>query len=256
MSTLEIRQLPVLSDNYVYLIRCRATGVAAAIDPAEADSVLRALESLGWTLSYILNTHHHFDHTGGNEAVKAATGCQVVGWAADSDRLPGFDLGVSDGETFAIGKAEARIIGTPGHTRGHVSYWFPDSQALFCGDALFSVGCGRLFEDSAAVMWDSLTKLRALPGETKVYCAHEYTQSNITFALSVDPRNPALRARAAQVDALRAEDKPTIPSLLGDEVATNPFLRADDPGFQKALDMVGADPAEVFAATRTRKDRF
>ncbi|ABC24065.1 hydroxyacylglutathione hydrolase [Rhodospirillum rubrum] len=256
MSTLDIHQIAVLSDNYIYLVRCRATGACAVIDPSLAEPVLAAAESLGWTITHILNTHHHYDHTGGNEEIKAATGCEIIGFAGDAHRLPGIDRTVVEGDRVAIGQAEARVIETPGHTLGHIAYWFAESSALFCGDTLFSAGCGRLFEGSAGQMWDSLRKLRALPAQTLVFCGHEYTQPNITFALTIDPRNEALRARALEVDALRAAGRPTVPAFLGDEARSNPFLRADSADFQEAFGMTGADPVEVFARTRLKKDHF
>jgi hydroxyacylglutathione hydrolase len=256
MSKLDIRQIPVLSDNYIYLVRCRVTNACAVIDPAEAAPVLEEAQRLGWTITHVLNTHHHFDHTGGNEAIKAATGARILGFGPDAERLPGLDQALADGDTILIGEARAEVIATPGHTSGHVSYWFPESHALFCGDTLFSAGCGRLFEGTASQMWASLDRLRALPADTMVFCAHEYTQSNITFALTVDPRNPALRKRALEVDELRAKGQPTVPSFLGAERTYNPFLLADDPDFQAAMGMTGADPVDVLAATRLKKDKF
>ncbi|WP_413204725.1 hydroxyacylglutathione hydrolase [Rhodospirillum sp. A1_3_36] len=256
MSKLDIQQIPVLSDNYIYLARCKATGACAVVDPAEAEPVLDKARTLGWTITHILNTHHHFDHTGGNESIKAATGALIVGYGPDAERIPGIDQTVTDGDYIKIGEAKAEVIATPGHTLGHVSYWFPDSHALFCGDTLFSAGCGRLFEGTAGQMWESLMRLRDLPAETLIFCAHEYTQSNITFALTVDPRNQALRDRAVEVDALRAKGHPTVPTFLGQERAYNPFLRADKADLQAALSMDGAAAVDVFATTRLKKDRF
>ncbi len=253
---LVIQQIPVLSDNYVYLAHDPATGATAVVDPAVAAPVMAALDDKGWRLSHILNTHHHGDHVGGNLEIKAATGCTVVGPRADSSRIPGIDVAVADGETYALGSAEAQVFDVPGHTRGHIAYWFADSAALFCGDTLFALGCGRLFEGTAAQMWTSLCKLRALPADTRVYCAHEYTQANARFALSVEPDNADLVARAARIDELRARGEPTVPSTLGEERATNPFLRADAPGLKTALDLADADPVTVFAETRHRKDVF
>lgn len=256
MASLEIRQIPALSDNYIYLVREAGQGACAAVDPSEAAPVLAALDRFGWRLSHILNTHHHGDHVGGNRELKSATGCTIVGHARDAARIPGIDVRVSDGETVALGDAEARVIAIDGHTVGHIAYWFADAAALFCGDTLFSLGCGRLFEGSAEQMWASLGRLRDLPAETRVYCGHEYTEANARFALSLDPDNAALQARAAEVRALRARAEPTVPSRIGDERACNPFLRADDPGLQRALGLAGADPALVFAEIRRRKDVF
>ena len=256
MAKLEIALIPALSDNYVYLAHDRDSGATAVVDPAEAAPVLAALEQRGWTLTHILNTHHHADHIGGNEALKARFGAPIVGPRADAARIPGIDVEVGDGDTYDFAGHQARVFDTPGHTRGHIAFWFPDSEALFCGDTLFALGCGRLFEGTPAQMWDSLGKLRALPDATRVYCGHEYTQSNARFALTIEPDNEELRARAAAVDALRAKGEPTIPSTLGEEKRTNPFLRADVPEVQEAVGMAGADPAAVFGEIRRRKDNF
>jgi hydroxyacylglutathione hydrolase len=256
MSLIDVEQIPVLKDNYVYLVRDRATGLVGVVDPAVSEPVEQRLKALGWRLTHILNTHHHGDHVGGNLALKAATGATVVGPKADRDRIPGIDIAVGDGERFRLGEAEAEIFDVPGHTRGHIAYWFRDSDALFCGDTLFACGCGRLFEGTPQQMWTSLGKFRGLPGGTRVFCAHEYTQSNIRFALSVDGGNAALRERSRQVDALRAEGKPTVPSTLAEERATNPFLRADDAALARAVGLSPGDPVAVFAAVRKAKDVF
>ena len=256
MSTLEVRQIPVLRDNYLYLIRDPATGATAAIDPAVPSPTLAALDAEGWSLTHILNTHHHADHTGANLALKRATGCTIVGSAADAGRIPGIDVALDDGDRYALGAAEAEVMFVPGHTRGHIAWWFAESRALFCGDALFSIGCGRLFEGTPAQMWRSLMRLRALPDGAFVYCAHEYTAANIRFALSIEPSHPALRAREAQVRALRSAGRSTIPTTIGAERAANPFLRADDPALAAAVGMIGSSPEAVFAEIRQRKDRF
>lgn len=256
MSGLDVRQIPVLNDNYVYLARDRASGACAAIDPAVAGPVLAALDALGWRLSHILNTHHHHDHVGGNLELKRATGCAIVGNVADAARIPGIDVRVGDGDTVALGESSAEVIAVSGHTVGHIAYWFAGDAVLFCGDTLFALGCGRLFEGTPAQMWRSLSTLRALPGETNVYCAHEYTEANARFALSVDPANPRLLSRAKEIKALRQAGAPTVPSTIEDERATNPFLRADDPVLAEAVGLAGEDPIEVFAAIRKRKDHF
>ena len=256
MPELEILQIPVLNDNYVYLARDADSGACAAVDPAVAAPVLRALGERGWKLTHILNTHHHGDHTGGNLEIKRATGCTVVGAAADAARIPGIDVRLGEGDTVSLGTAGARVFEVPGHTRAHVAYWFEGSRALFCGDTLFALGCGRLFEGTAGQMWESLEKLRALPDHTRVYCAHEYTNANADFALTVEPDNAALKARADAVLALREAGKPTVPSTMAEERATNPFLRADVPDLQRAAGMEGQDPVSVFAEVRRRKDRF
>jgi hydroxyacylglutathione hydrolase len=256
MAHLDIEQIPVLSDNYVYLVHEPEAGITAVVDPAVAAPVLERLRARGWKLDWILSTHHHADHTGGNLELKQATGCRVAGAKADEGRIPGIDLKLAEGDRFKLGEAEAQIFETPGHTSGHISYWFRQARALFCADTLFSLGCGRVFEGSHAQMWDSLCKLAALPDDTLVYCGHEYTQSNARFALSVDPDNPALQARAAEVERQRAAGEPTIPSTLGAERAANPFLRPADKAIRARLGMESASDAEVFAEIRRRKDRF
>jgi len=256
MADLDIHLLPVLSDNYVYLLRDPASGAAAVVDPAVAAPVLEALDRLGWRLGHILCTHHHADHVGGVAEIKGRTGCTVVGAAADAHRIPDIDLTVREGDVVALGDQVGRVIETPGHTSGHVAYWFEGARALFCGDTLFSLGCGRLFEGTPAQMWESLGKLRALPDDTRVYCGHEYTNDNADFALTLDPDNPALTARADQVLALREAGEPTLPALLGEEKAANPFLRADDDALRRGLGLAGRDDVAVFAEIRRRKDVF
>ena len=256
MAHIEVVQIPVLSDNYVYLAHDEDSGITGVVDPAVGGPVVAALEDRGWTLDWIINTHHHGDHTGGNLEIKEKTGCTIVGPGHDRDRIPGIDIEVNDGDTFSFGAAEANVFFVPGHTRGHIAFWFADSDALFCGDTLFSVGCGRVFEGTMDEMWSSLSRLRALPSETRVYCAHEYTQSNIQFAVTVDPNNLALRTRESDVKMKRERGEPTVPSRLGEELAVNPFLRADQKDLQEALGMVGADPVAVFTEVRQRKDAF
>jgi hydroxyacylglutathione hydrolase len=256
MSEFVIRQLLVLKDNYVYLLHEPASGATAVVDPSVAEPVFAALDETGWRLSHILNTHHHWDHTGGNEALKAATGAVVVGPRADRERIPAIDIALGEGDRYAIGSETAEIFDVPGHTRGHIAFWFATSRALFCGDTLFTLGCGRMFEGTPPQMWRSLSKLRVLPAETRVFCGHEYTQANARFALAVEPGNSALVARAKAVDALRAEGRATVPATLGEELATNPFLRADCAELQAATGLVGRDPAEVFGEIRRRKDAF
>jgi len=254
--TLDIRQIPVLNDNYIYLVREPESGNVAVVDPAVGGPVVDEASKLGWAITRILNTHHHSDHTGGNLEIREKTGCTIVGPGPDKDRIPGIDIQVNDGDIFAFGAAEAKVFFVPGHTRGHIAFWFANSDALFCGDTLFSIGCGRVFEGTMDQMWTSLSRLRDLPSETRIYCAHEYTQSNVQFAVSVDPKNMALRNREAEVKRKRANGESTVPSRLGEELAANPFLRADQPDLQKALSMVGADPVAVFTEVRGRKDAF
>jgi hydroxyacylglutathione hydrolase len=256
MAQLDIRQIPVLNDNYVYLVREPEQNAVGVVDPALVEPIMAEAERLGWAITHVINTHHHGDHTGGNLEIKKRTGCTIVGPGHDRDRIPGIDLELNDGDTFKFGAAEADVFFIPGHTRGHIAYWFAGADALFCGDTLFSIGCGRVFEGTMDQMWSSLSRLRTLPSETRVYCAHEYTQSNIQFAVSVDPNNLALRTREAEVKRKRERGEPTVPSRLGEELAANPFLRADQSDFQAALGMAGADPVAVFTEVRRRKDSF
>jgi hydroxyacylglutathione hydrolase len=253
---LEVVRVPALTDNYLWLVREPESGAVAVVDPAEAAPIERALAERNWRLTHILNTHHHGDHVGGNLALKAATGCTIVGPRADRARIPGIDVEVGDGERYRFGAATAEVFDVPGHTRGHIAYWFAASDALFCGDTLFLMGCGRLFEGTPAQMWDSLGKLKRLPGSARIYCAHEYTQSNARFALSVDGGNAALVARARAVADARARGEPTVPGTLAEELATNPFLRADRPELAAAVGLPPGDPVAVFAAVRRAKDQF
>ena len=256
MAALDIEQILVMSDNYIYLLHDSETGITAAVDPALSEPVLGWIEAMGWSLNYILVTHHHDDHIGGNLALKRATGCKIAGARADAERIPGLDIPLADGDIFTLGNSSAKVISTPGHTRAHLSYWFEESKALFCGDTLFSLGCGRLFEGTPEQMWASLSSLRALSDDTRVFCAHEYTQSNARYAVTIETGNQALLARSAAIDAARARGEPTVPSLLGEEKATNPFLRVDVPAVQAAVGLAGGDPTAVFAEVRHRKDVF
>ena len=253
---LQIHQFPCLSDNYSWLVHEPEANVTAVVDTPEVPAVLRALDETGWRLTHILNTHWHPDHAGGNEELKAKTGCQIIGPRAEAARIPGIERQVGDGDEVKFGNATAKVFDVPGHTAGHIAYWFAQDKVAFVGDTLFALGCGRLFEGTAQQMWISLQKLMALPPETRVYCAHEYTQSNARFALSVDPDNAALAARAKEIDAMRARGIPTVPSSIGLELATNPFLRPMSESLQRSLGMAGADPVAVFAETRRRKDNF
>ena len=239
---LEIITVPCLSDNYAYLAHDAATETTAVIDVPEATPILNALRARGWRASHVLITHHHDDHIAGVEALAAATGARVFGAAADAHRLPPLDEVLSEGDVIRIGMDEGHVIAVPGHTSGHIAFHFPQSRVAFTADSLMSAGCGRLFEGSPDQMWDSLSKLRALPADTLICSGHEYTASNIRFALSVDPENPALQARAARVAAARARNEATVPVLLSEELATNPFLRAKD--------------AADFTRLRALKDRF
>ncbi len=254
--SLEVHMFPCLSDNYGFLVHEPISGATATIDTPEAEAINTALLEKGWNLTHILNTHHHFDHAGGNEALKARWGCVVVGAAKDAARIPGIDVRVADGELVQLGKATARVLEVPGHTTGHIAYYFEEDGIAFVGDTLFALGCGRLFEGTPAQMWTSLQKLMALPDDTTVYCAHEYTQANAAFALTVEPENRALAERAREIDRLRSAGRPTVPTTIGLEKATNPFLRPHSEGLQRVVGLTGGAAVEVFAETRRRKDDF
>ncbi len=243
---IEVRLFPCLSDNYGFLVRDTATGDAAAVDTPDGEAVLRELEASGWRLTLILNTHWHLDHTQGNAAVQAATGAQIVGPAEVRQAAP-LDREVKGGDEVALGETRFQVLDTGGHTLGHISYYDAADHAAFVGDTLFALGCGRLFEGTPAMMWDSLQRLAALPDETTVYCAHEYTASNARYALTLD-KGEALAARAREVFAARERGEPTVPTSIGLEKATNPFLRAPE--------LVGGDPLAAFAQVRAGKDAF
>lgn len=254
--SLEIHQFPCLSDNYGFLIHDADHGLTASIDTPDSEMINAALAERGWRLTHILNTHHHFDHVGGNLALKGEWRCEVVGPAADKDRIPGIDVRLADGDTYGFGSSAARVFDVPGHTRGHIAYYFAQANVAFVGDTLFALGCGRLFEGTPSQMWTSLQKLLTLPDETIVYCAHEYTQANARFALTVDPDNEDLRRRANQIDEMRARGEPTVPTSIGVERRTNPFLRPDSESLRQCLGMSHASDIAVFAEVRSRKDRF
>jgi hydroxyacylglutathione hydrolase len=240
--SIEVVRIPVLSDNYVWLARESESGEVLVVDPAVAAPVLAKAEELGWTITQIWNTHWHPDHVGGNAEIKAATGCMITGPAAEAKRIPTLDVQVTGGERIAFGAAEALVIDVPAHTAGHIAFHFADDQIIFVGDTLFAMGCGRLFEGTAAQMFDNMQALAALPDSTTVYCAHEYTQSNGRYALVAEPENEALVARMAEVDAMRLRGEATVPTTIGLERATNPFMRAAT--------------AEQLAERRAAKDSF
>lgn len=251
----EVSQFLCATDNFGVLVHDEATGATAAIDVCEEAPYLRVLEEKGWTLTHILVTHHHDDHIAGVPGVKSRFGARVIGPAKDAHRIPGMDEGVREGDTVTFGSLAARVYETPGHTSGHISFFLPEDKLLFAGDTLFSLGCGRLFEGSPYDMLQSLTKLATLPDDTALYCGHEYTLSNARFAVTVDPTNAALQERAAEVERLRAENRFTLPSTLGREKATNPFLRAADPAIAAQLGLEGHPELDVFAELRSRKNR-
>lgn len=253
---LEVITVPCLSDNYAYLIRCTQTGQTGVADAPEAAPIRAALNAQGWSLDTILLTHHHDDHIAGVGELVSEFGAKTVGAAADAKRLPRLDQAVSDGDTIRFGAESARIIDVSGHTINHIAFLFENAKAAFTGDSLMALGCGRVFEGSKPQMWESLMKFRSLDPETQIYSGHEYTAANAAFALSIEPENAALKARAAEIADTRSRGGYTVPSSLGLELATNPFLRADMPETQAAIGMSGATPAEVFTEIRTRKDNF
>ena len=252
----KIEQYWCHTDNFGVLIHDVASGRTAAIDVPQAAPTQAALERTGWRLTDIFVTHHHADHVEGIEALKAQYGARVVAAKADAHRIPAVDETVVEGDVVTLGSLSARIIDTPGHTVGHIAWYFDGAKALFAGDTLFSLGCGRIFEGDPTGMWAGILKLRALPDHTMLYCGHEYTASNARYALSVDPDNAALRRRAGEVEAIRARGEATIPVLLGEEKQTNPFLRADDPALAARLGLTGASAAAVFGALRQGKNDF
>jgi hydroxyacylglutathione hydrolase len=247
---------PCLKDNYGVLLHDAQTGSTAAIDAPEAAPVEAALESTGWRLTDILVTHHHADHTGGIAELKRRHRCRVVAPEGEAKRIPLVDATVWENDTVRVGGLAGRVLETPGHTAGHISYFFPADQLAFVGDTLFSIGCGRVIEGTPEMMWQSLLKLRDLPDDTRIYCGHEYTQANIRFAKTVEPDNVALAARAKEVEKLFSARKPTIPSTMGEEKAANPFLRADVPDVAKAVGLAGQPAWKVFAEIRDRKNKF
>ena len=252
----QIEQFTCRSDNFGVLLRDPETGDTALIDAPEEKPILEAIERTGWTPKLLLITHHHADHVEANLALKQRFGLKIIGPEAEKDRIPGIDETVGQGSTVPFGSETVEVISTPGHTAGHVSYHFPGSKVVFTADTLFALGCGRLFEKPAPVMHESLKKLAALPPETVVYCGHEYTLANARFALTVDPGNAVLQARGKKIEALRAQDRPTLPTTIGEELATNPFLRWADPAIRKGLGMEQASSDAVFAEIRRRKDNF
>jgi len=253
---IEIEQFPCRSDNFGVLVHDAKNGRTVSIDAPEAAAIEAALSRRGWRLTDILVTHKHFDHIDGLKALKDAYGCTIAGPSAEADEIGLLDAALVEGDVHEAGSMAFAVIETPGHTLGQINYHCPQANALFAGDTLFSLGCGRLFEGSAGDMFASLEKLKALPPQTHLYCGHEYTRANAAFALSVDPDNDALKARAVQVEALLSQGLPTLPTTLERELATNPFLRASDPAIRAGLGMDQADEVAVFAELRARKDRF
>ena len=251
---LEIHQFPCLSDNYGYLLHDPASGETTCIDTPDAEAYLREAKAKGWQITQIWNTHWHPDHAGGNTAIKAATGCTITGPAEVEKLGTAPDRIVAAGDTVTLGDYTAQVIDVSGHTNGHIAYHLPEADTAFVGDAVFALGCGRMFEGQPDQFWASLSRIKALPPSTLLYCAHEYTASNARFALHADPDNAELQEYAAQIAKLRADGKPTVPALLSRELATNPFLRADDPVL--AARWGGGDAVATFAALRAAKDTF
>jgi hydroxyacylglutathione hydrolase len=253
--TAQTHLFPCLQDNYGVLLHDPQTGATAAIDAPEAVAVENALRAKGWRLTDILVTHHHADHTGGIPALKEHHRCRVTAPLREAERIPLVDATVQEHDMVKVGSLEGRVYETPGHTAGHISYFFAPEKLAFVGDTLFSIGCGRVIEGTPEMMWQSLLKLRRLPDDTSLYCGHEYTQANIRFAMTIEPDNPSLAARAKDVEQLRAAGKPTIPSTLAQEKAANPFLRADLPDVAKSVRLSGQPAWKVFAEIRERKNR-
>jgi hydroxyacylglutathione hydrolase len=252
----QTRLFPCLKDNFGVLVHDPGSGTTAAIDAPEAAPVEAALKAAGWRLTDILVTHHHHDHTGGIQELKARHRCRVVAPRAEAASIPQVDETVGEDDRIRVGGLEARVIETPGHTAGHISYWFKEDKLAFAGDTLFSVGCGRIIEGNPEMMWNSLLKIRNLPADTQVFCGHEYTAANVHFALTIEPTNMALRTRAEEVVRLTEQKKPTIPTTIQQEKSYNPFLRADLHSLAGAIGMEGATPVQVFAAIRGHKDKF
>jgi hydroxyacylglutathione hydrolase len=255
-NALEIIQLRALQDNYIYVLHDSVSAETAVIDPAQAQPVLELLKQKGWQLNYIFNTHHHSDHVGGNAQLKQHTGCIIIGSEVDKQRIPAIDKTVVEGESLYLGNHKATVIEARGHTHGHILYYFQQDKALFCGDTLFGLGCGRLFEGTAGQLWQSLQKIKALPVDTRCYCAHEYTQANARFAISVEPDNEALQQRIIEINQLRSQHQATIPTTVGLELATNPFLREHSLSVQQNIHRLNAEPVAIFTQLRYLKDNF
>jgi hydroxyacylglutathione hydrolase len=253
---LHVELIPCLTDNYAYLLYDPGDQLCAVVDPSEAAPVKQALEARGLRLTHILNTHHHFDHTGGNIPLKHEFGALVVGPEKDRERIPALDIGVSESSPWQFGSYTAHILEIPAHTRAHIAFVFEEDSIAFTGDTLFAMGCGRLFEGTPEMMWTSLSKLMRLPDETRIYCGHEYTLSNGRFAMTLEPGNPALGDRMREVEERRAHAQPTIPSTLSLEKETNPFLRPSSAEIRRTLGMENADDVAVFAEIRRRKDVY
>ena len=254
MVTLQVHQFPCLSDNYGYLLHDPASCETACIDTPDAEAYLREADAKGWPITAIWNTHWHPDHAGGNAAIKAATGCEIVAPEVDAPKIAGVDRTVKNGDVVQLGEWQATVIDVGGHTMGHIAYHLPEAGIAFVGDSVFALGCGRMFEGTPPQFWASLSRIKALPPATTLYCAHEYTQSNARFALHADPNNVELRAYSREIDARRARGEPTVPMQLERELLTNPFLRADEEDMRNRWG--GTSAPETFAKLRAAKDDF
>ncbi len=252
----EIRLVPCLSDNYAVILHEADTNTTVLIDAPEAAPIEKALDASGWKLTHMLITHKHGDHVEGIAPLKKKYGATVIGPRGEANEIPMIDTKVAEGDVVSVGNMKAKVFETPGHTAGHIVFWFEKEKLLFAGDTLFALGCGRCFERPPATLWESILKIRDLPGDTRLYCGHEYTLSNAKFSVTVDPKNAALKKRFAEIEKARAEGRPTVPSLMSVERETNPFLRPDHPDVAEAVGMRGADPAAVFTELRERKNSF
>ncbi len=253
---IEIYKIPLLKDNYSYIVHDAKDSKTACIDPAMSEPILLELEKKNLKLDYILNTHHHHDHVGGNLEIQKKTKCKIYGPNAEKSKIPGIDLGLKHEDIYNVGSLQYKVIETPGHTSGHICFYFFEHNTLFSGDTLFSVGCGRLFEGTSSQMWNSLKLIRGLPDLTDVYCGHEYTQSNIDFAIFIDPENQKLKQKQKKVLSLRKKNQATVPFKLGEEKLINPFLRSDDAKYIKEMKYLNMDPVEIFSEVRKKKDNF
>jgi hydroxyacylglutathione hydrolase len=252
----EVRLVPCLSDNYAVILRDSGSDAVLVVDAPDAGPIFEVLDAEKWKLTHVLVTHKHGDHIQGIPALKQRYKAKIIGPRSEAGQIPSLDEKVAEPDVVKFGSLQARVFDTPGHTAGHICYWFEREKLLFSADTLFALGCGRPFERPAAVLWQSLLKLRALPDDTMIYCGHEYTLSNARFSVTVDPENKALRTRLGDVEKARAAGRPTVPSTMAEERATNPFLRADDPAIAAAIGMKGAEPAAVFTEIRERKNNF
>ena len=253
---IEIIQIPLLSDNYSYIIRDKNTNITGCIDPSVAKDVANVLQNRGIDLNFILNTHHHQDHVGGNLELKEIYNCKIIGCSDDQNRIPGIDIKLKDSEEFNIGESVFKVIDTPGHTIGHICFYFEDQNFLFCGDTIFSLGCGRLFEGSYEQMTESILKIRSLPDCTKIFCGHEYTESNAKFAEFLDSGDDLLKKKILNIKKDRLESKPTIPAVLEEEKKLNPFMKFDNQEYLDSIKIENISNAENFKKIRIMKDNF